>query len=220
MPTSGDWSTDNRRTSPYVGLRIPLWIKIVYAAFLAVLAPVYWRWYGPSNFLWFSDVALFATFAALLLESPFLASMQAVSVLVLETIWTVDFLVYLTTGVRVVGLSTYMFDSERPLYLRGLSLFHLVLPVLLLWLVARLGYAPRAWLAQTALAWIVLPICYFFTDPSANINWVYGLGDKPQTSLPSGVHLTLQMILFPLVLYFPTHLVLQRVFSSATNKAR
>ena len=48
-----------------------------------------------------------------------------------------------------------MFDPDKPRYLRALSLFHIVLPLTLLWLVARLGYDARALVAQTMLAWIV-----------------------------------------------------------------
>jgi len=128
----------------------------LYTAFVGVLGPSYWASYGPANFLWFSDVALFVTLAALWLESPFLASMQAVSVVFLELVWVADFLVRLLSGVQVVGLSSYMFDPGLPAYLRGLSLFHLVLPFLLLWLVWRLGYDRRAWLAQAAAALVVL----------------------------------------------------------------
>lgn len=35
--------------------RIPLWLKIAYTAFMAVLIPVYWAHYGPTNFLYFCD---------------------------------------------------------------------------------------------------------------------------------------------------------------------
>src|SRR5260370_33967266 len=59
---------------------IPLLLKLVVTMFVAVLVPIYWRYYGPGNFLWFSDLALFLTLAALWLESPLLASTQAVSV--------------------------------------------------------------------------------------------------------------------------------------------
>jgi hypothetical protein len=31
--------------------RIPLWLKLAYTAFMAVLVPVYWWNYGPTNFL-------------------------------------------------------------------------------------------------------------------------------------------------------------------------
>jgi hypothetical protein len=41
------------------------------------VVPVHWHDYGPSNALWFSALALLTTVAVLWLESPFLASMQA-----------------------------------------------------------------------------------------------------------------------------------------------
>jgi hypothetical protein len=56
--------------------------------------------------------------------------------------------------------------------LRGLSLFHAVIPFLLLWLVYRLGYDRRGWIVQTLFAWLLLPVCFFLTDPAKNINWV------------------------------------------------
>ena len=193
--------------------KIPIWLKVLHTAFLCVLVPIYWRYYGPSNFLWFSDIALLVTVATLWLESPFLASMQAVSVVALELAWLVDFLIRAVTGVHVVGISRYMFNPDIPLWLRGLSLFHVWLPFLLVWLVWRLGYDRRAWLAQSALALAVLPVCYFFTAPSSNINWVFGPGDKPQGRIYSGLYLVLLMVFFPICVYLPTHLVLQRLFA-------
>jgi hypothetical protein len=59
---------------------IPLWLKLLDTAYVAILVPVYWRFYGPANFLWFSDLALLISLAALWLENPLLASMQALSV--------------------------------------------------------------------------------------------------------------------------------------------
>src|SRR5690606_25677673 len=38
----------------------PLWATLPVTAYVAVLIPVYWNEYGPGNFLWFSDIALFA----------------------------------------------------------------------------------------------------------------------------------------------------------------
>ncbi|TIQ61536.1 MAG: hypothetical protein E5X64_42290, partial [Mesorhizobium sp.] len=45
--------------------KYPLWITLPYTLFVAVLTPVYWLRYGPGNFLWFSDIALFAVLIAL-----------------------------------------------------------------------------------------------------------------------------------------------------------
>ncbi len=42
---------------------IPLFAKLAYTAFMLVLVPVYLRYYGPSNFLYFCDVALLLTWA-------------------------------------------------------------------------------------------------------------------------------------------------------------
>jgi len=61
--------------------QIPLWLKLAYTLFICVVVPVYWLQYGPGNFLWFSDLALLATTAALWLENSLLVSMMAVSVL-------------------------------------------------------------------------------------------------------------------------------------------
>ena len=130
---------------------IPLPVCVPYTLFVCILVPVYWRYYGPANFLWFSDLALLITLAALWLESPLLTSMQAVSVGLLELVWIADFVTRLVFGVRLVGMTDYMFKAEIPLLVRGLSLFHVVLPFLLFWLVYRLGYDKRAWMAQTLL---------------------------------------------------------------------
>ena len=191
---------------------IPLWIKIFYTLYLCVLVPVYWAKYGPSNFLWFSDIALLATAVALWLESPLLASMMALAVALPELAWNVGFFARLIFGVNISGLSGYMFDARIPLYLRALSLFHVVLPVLLLWMLHRLGYDRRAWPAQTLLCLVVLPVTYLLTAPADNINWVFGPGTKPQDRLPPLVYLGLLMIFFPLAIYLPTHWILQRCF--------
>jgi hypothetical protein len=190
-----------------------LWLKIVYTLFICVLVPVYWVRYGPGNFLWFSDIALFTTAAALWFESSLLASMMAVSVLVLESVWIIDFLIGLIAGSSVIGLSAYMFDSKISLPIRALSLFHIAMPVILVWLLHRFGYDRRALIAQTVLAWIVLPASYFLTSPSQNINWVYGPGNGPQKWMPAPLYLILLMLAFPLVLYLPTHFLLKKLFN-------
>jgi hypothetical protein len=201
----------NTERTPAVPSRgaVPLWITTPYALFLSVLVPVYLVHYGPSNFLWFSDIALLVTLAALWWESPLLASTQAVSVTLLESVWTLDFLLGLTTGASPFGLAAYMFDPALSLFLRALSLFHLVLPVLLLWLVFRLGYDRRAWTVQTLVAWLVLPLCYCCTAPAANINWVFGPGAQPQTWLAPFHYFLLVMAVFPFGVYLPTHLLFQ-----------
>jgi hypothetical protein len=192
---------------------LPLWIKLVATAFAAVLAPVYARHYGWANFLWFSDIALFSSVLALWLESSLLASMMAVGVLLLETVWIVDFAWRILIGRELLGLTNYMFESKNPRPIRALSLFHVAMPFLLVWMISRLGYDRRAWLAQTLLTWGVLLITYFVTRPDDNINWAFGLGNKPQHRLPAPAYLVFLMLALPSVVFWPTHVVLTRLFS-------
>jgi len=188
------------------GEPIHLGIKIGYTIFLLVLVPVYWVHYGPRNFLWFSDIALLTTGVTLWVESPLLASMMMLAVLLPEIAWNLDFFGRLLTGHTMLGMSAYMFDGRTPGYLRALSLFHVPLPIGLVWLVTQLGYDRRAWLYQSLLALIVLPVSYWLTEPRENVNWVYGLG-RAQTALAPWAYLTLLILAFALVLYLPPHLV-------------
>ena len=185
--------------------RVPLWIKIVYSLFLCVQVPVYWREYGPTVFLWASDIALFVTFAALWLENRLLNSMMLIGVLPFELAWTLDFL----AGSQLLGMASYMFDAGLPLYLRLLSLYHMMLPVVMIFMLCRLGYDRRALIAQILLVWVVLPVTYLVTAPADNINLVFGLGKEPQTSLHPLLYLSLEMIFVPVVVCLPVHLLLQ-----------
>jgi hypothetical protein len=191
---------------------IPISLKIAYTLFVCLLVPIYWRQYGLVNFLWFSDIALLALVPALWLESPLIISMMALAVVLPELAWNVDYFFRLATGVSLIGLTSYMFDATIPPFIRGLSLFHVVLPVLLIWMLSRLGYDGRALLWQTLVAAAVLPLSYFLSNPRENVNWVYGLGEKPQSKVPAPLFVLFLMLLFPVGVYLPTHLLLDRIF--------
>jgi hypothetical protein len=194
---------------------IPLGLKVVYTIFVCALVPIYWREYGPANFLWFSDIALLALVPALWLENALLVSMLAISVVFFEALWNVDFFFRLATRKSLIGLSAYMFDPRIPLFIRGLSCFHIVLPLLLLWMLHRLGYDPRAFLWQSIVALVVLPLSYLVSNAKENVNWVYGLGENPQRILPAPLFVILLMLLFPFAVYLPTHLLFARIFRAA-----
>lgn len=190
---------------------IPLWLKLCYTAFVVVTVAIYAKKYPLWNFLWFSDIALIVTVPALWLENSLLASMMLVGVLLPEVLWNGAFFARLLTGNRLFGLTDYMFDASKPRYLRAISLvFHVLLPPLLLWMAFRLGYDARAVLAQTVLAWIVLPLSYRLGDPKVeNLNWVFGWTAEQQTRIPPLAYLGLMMVAFPLLVFLPTHLLLE-----------
>lgn len=189
--------------------QISLWIKIAYTLFVLVLIPVYWKQWGLANFLWFSDIALFVSVVALWMESKLLASMMAVGVLLPELYWNFEMLVRLLTGAKLAGLTDYMWDKKHPLYLRLLSLFHVVLPVILILMVLRFGYDPSAIYFHTAFAWFILLLSYKFTSLEANINWVFGLGNVPQHKIPARYFLLIIMLAYAVLVFLPTHLLLK-----------
>lgn len=193
---------------------IPLWLKLAYTAVVAVIVPIYWLRHGPKNFLWFSDIALIALVPALWLESALVISMMAVAVLLPEAVWTASYVSGLLFRRPVTGLAGYMFDPALPRWLRGLSLFHLILPPLLVWGVWRLGYDSRALVLQTLTAWMVLPVTRLVTDPEKNVNWVFGPGARPQRRIDGRLYFALVMLFFPLCVYLPTHALLIWLFGT------
>lgn len=207
---------------PLIARRLPLALKIVVTAFLAVMVPVYYRSYGPTNFLYFCDVALLLAAVSLWTERALPASMAAVGILLPQVLWCLDFLGELV-GVHLVGLTAYMFDPGRSLFLRGLSFFHFWLPFLLVFLVRRLGYDRRALLGWTALGWGLCLVAYFFLPPAGtvlanpqipvNINYVGGFNDaKMQTYAPGPAYLAGWLLVLLGVIYVPTHLLLRKLF--------
>jgi hypothetical protein len=204
--------------------KIPLAAKVICTAFLVVLVPVYLHAYGPTNFLWFCDAALIITVAGMWLESSLLVSMCAVGILLPQCLWLVDFGVNLL-GFHFLNLTSYMFDRQLPLFTRGLSLFHGWLPLLLVWLLFRLGYDRRALIAWTVLAAGLVLVCYFFTPPAGahpanpnipiNLNYLYGFNDQqPQTWVNENLYVILWLGALWLVAFFPTHLALRKIFAA------
>lgn len=207
--------------------RLPFVAKVLFTAFLFVLVPKYWLDYGPTNFLYFCDVALFFTLGALWLDSPLLAGAPLVGIFVPQLLWQVDFLAGLG-GWQITGMTAYMFQEQYPFFTRALSLFHFWLPLFLLWLVARLGYDRRAFPLWTATAIVLLFICYFLMpapppppgQPNlpVNINYVYGLSDAaPQQIMPPLAWFTLLVVGLPVVVFLPTHLLLSWWFRTPAS---
>lgn len=196
-------------------------VKLAFTAFMVVLVPFYWKAYGPTNFLYFCDVSLFFTLAAVWTERPIFAGIPAVGIVVPQMLWVCDFVLG-CVGLHPLGMTDYMFRDGIPLFARGLSLFHGWLPFLLVWLVRRLGYDRRSLVAWTALGWSLMLISYFFLPaPPAppenpnlpvNVDYVFGPSDTAvQTWMAPPLYLLLMMGGLYAVMWWPAHLLLQRL---------
>ena len=200
--------------------QVPFNLKIAYSLFMLVLVPFYWITYGPSNFLYFCDIALFITWIGIWKESPTLISVAAVGILLPQLVWVLDFIAT-AAGFPLLGLTEYMFRESISLFARGLSLFHGWLPFLLIFLLGRLGYRKNAILYWTAIAWVAILISYFFmpapgdavesANVPVNINYVYGFSETTKQSWVSDpVYLVGLMLILPLAVYWPTGKLIER----------
>jgi len=187
---------------------------------MALFIPGYWIGYGPLNFLWFSDIILIMTFFATLFESRFLASMAAVGGFISLSLWNVDFFFTLLAplfDIKLAGFTAYIFSSEYPVWLRTLSLFHVALPFFLLWLIYRLGYHKWAWVFQIVFFWIVIPITWFVTDPSKNINWVFSYKIYKWLNIEATFFLIIEFVVVAIVIAV-SHLFFKTLIKKLSNK--
>jgi hypothetical protein len=126
---------------------------------------------------------------ALWLESPLLCSMQAIGVLFWQFLWQIDFCCRPAPASAPSGRPTTCSTGKLPLFVRGLSLSHLFLPYLLLWLSGAWGSDRRAVWAQTLCAWAVLIVSLRpgreHGGAAGNVNKIFGLSDAgPQDFMP------------------------------------
>lgn len=205
--------------------RIPFLVKCLYTAYMAVLIPVYWKTYGPTNFLYFCDIALIMTLFALWLESALLVSAAAVGIVLPQALWAIDFI---ATGIGwpLSGMTGYMYDDALPVHARFLSFFHFWLPFFLLWLLRHTGYDPKGLPLWTVIALVSVYICYFFLPaPPApannpglpvNVNYVFGFSDQAaQTWMPPLVWFFLLQAMLVGLIFLPSHWLLKRLYHHA-----
>ena len=192
----------------------PTWIRWSALAWLLVWIPTYWHTWGVANFLHLCDIAVVLTCLGLWSNSPLLLSSQAVSSLLIDTAWAVDAATRFLTGRHWIGGTEYLFDSSFPLWVRLLSLFHVVMPFLLLWALHRVGYDRRGWFAQSAIAIPVVVFARLAATPVTNINFVYADPFFHRSWGPWPLHLIAVLAFLVFVVYLPTHLLLSRLFPS------
>src|SRR5580698_10285747 len=150
--------------------RLPAALRWGAIVWLAVWIPAYWHYWGAANFLHLSDISVVISCVGVFFESPLLITSQAVASPAVDAVWTLDWLWHLAFHRPLLGGTEYMFDEQYPLWVRSLSLFHIFLPLVLLWAVRRVGYDPRGWILQSVIALPVF-IASRFANPALNMNF-------------------------------------------------
>lgn len=198
-------------TSPAPRQKIPDWFR--WLALLSLIAwfAAYWHAWGPANFLHLCDIAVILTCIGLFTNNALLISSQAVSSVLIDLVWTLDVSARLIFGRHLIGGTEYLFDASTPLWARLLSLFHIILPVILLWSLARLGYDRRGWKLQSAILLPVL-IASRLVTPGENLNFAVRDPFLHRSYGPAPTHLFITFLFLVFVVYFPTHLLFSHLF--------
>jgi hypothetical protein len=191
--------------------KFSIWVRGAAVIWLAIWIPAYWCTWGAANFLHLCDLAVLVTCAGLLTNSALLISSQAVGSLLVDLAWMLDAGWHLARGRGLLGGADYLFDVNYPLWVRLLTLFHVGMPVLLLWALSRTGYSRRGWPLQSAIA-LVAFVAARFTLPAENINYAFTDPFIHRAWGPPPEHVLTSWLFMTLVVYLPTHLALWRIF--------
>ncbi len=191
--------------------KIPDSVRWLALLWLVVWLPVYWHAWGAGNFLHLCDVAVILTCIGLWTGNALLLSSQAISSVVIDALWTLDAATWLLFRRHFSGGTEYLFDGTMPLWIRLLSLFHIVMPFLLIWSVSRLGYDQRGFGLQAAIALPVV-IASRFVTPDKNVNFAQTAPFFHRQLGPVPVHLAVTYLAVVVAVYFPTHLLFVRFY--------
>jgi hypothetical protein len=190
--------------------KFPDWLRWTALAWLVVWSIAYWRTWGVANFAHLCDVAVILTCVGFWTNSSLLLSSQAVSSLLIDVAWSLDAACKYFFGCHIFGGTDYLFDPRYPLWVRLLSLFHVILPMLLLWALHRGGYDRRAWALQSIIALFAFAAARL-APPNTNINFVFSDPFFHHTWI-APVQIVLSTLFLGIVVYLPTHLILRRIF--------
>jgi hypothetical protein len=184
---------------------------------LLVWLPVNLKTWGWQNMMHLCDVGAIIACLGIFFQISILVSSQAIGSVFVGVLWGLDAGWCLLTGHHVFGGTEYMWDTNYPLWNRLLSTFHLGLPVALLWAMRKLRYEARGFGLQCA---IVAPLFVFsrFLSPALNMNYAFRDPLFHRSWGPAPLHLAIIFAGTVLILYWPTHLLLTRIFP-ATEKA-
>jgi hypothetical protein len=180
-------------------------------AFVLVLVPAYAAAYGPANFAFLCNLSLFLTTIGLFTGSRLLLSSQAVGLLAIAAVWTLDLALRVLLGRHLIGGTEYMWDTRFPLGTRLLSFYHVAFAAVLLYALRRLGYDRRGYLLQCAIA-VVAVVAGRLLGPAANVNhaFVDPVFRRAWGGAASNVAVIAGVLV--LVVYPITHLALARAF--------
>ena len=198
---------------------MPLALKWVFWIFVLAWAIVYASYYPVANFLWTCNAGLIlAAFGVAFNNNRFILSVCLILVALPDLVWTIDVTVALLTGEHLLGGTAYMFDFKIPKLVRLFSLELLLLTPILVALLWRQGYDYRALPVAVGLVLVLYYLTYLFADPATQVNWVWGLFGRQQSTIPQAVYPLVAALGLSTIFLVPSHWLAQWFFESGDGR--
>jgi hypothetical protein len=188
------------------------WFTLVW---VAAWFPIYWHFWGWSNFLHFSDAAILLTCLGLWTHSALLLSSQATGMLVASAEWCLEVCFRAVAGHGLFGGTEYLWNSSVPLWVRLLTFYHLLLEVVLIYAISKTGYDRRGLALQAGITAMLMVLSRWLA-PGQNINFSERDPILHRAWGPAPLHLALVLAGLVLVAFLPAHLLLARLFPRPT----
>jgi hypothetical protein len=142
---------------------VPFGVKLSYYAFIASIVPLYIKQYPLINFVNIGQLHILLALTSFLLDTRLFKYMSEFGIFIIQLFWCIDFICE-TLGIKFLGATTYMYNSEMPLYVRFLSIFHGWFMFFLLYLVKKADYEKRYLYSQLVLSNSIGLLSYYHID--------------------------------------------------------
>ncbi len=200
------------------GWSITFAVRSLLVVWLVFYLPVYASAYGYWHFLQLCNLSVLISCLGFLTSNRLLLSMQSLAAPLIGVLWVTDIATYVSTGHFLHGGTAYLWDVEIPWPARLLSVYHLILPLILIAAIRRSGYDKRALACQVALAGFVYFASIQLYQDCKNLNY--------SQSWPNGCvlfedvwkHAVATWALLCLLVYLPTHLLWNWLFTKGSSQ--
>jgi hypothetical protein len=191
--------------------KFPDWVRWTALVFLIVWSVIYWLYWGAANFLHLCDLAFIFTCIGFWTGSVLLLSSQAVASLLIDCAWLVSAVWQYFTHRALISGTEYLFDVRYPLWVRLVSSFHVILPIVLLCALHWTGYDRRGWVLESLIASMSF-IAVRFTSSALNINFAFRDPFFHRAWGPAPLHIAISLIFLNVAAFLPAHLILRSLF--------
>jgi hypothetical protein len=215
-PNSGSMAARKRPRMAIPEAKFPEWARWASLAWLVAWFSIYWHAWGLENFLHVCNLAVILTCMAIWGNNRLLVASQAVSSILSDLMWDLDVSWNFFRGHHLFGGTEYLWDAHYALWIRSISLYHFVWPVVAVLAVKQIGYDRKGLALQAGIAAVAV-IAGRLANPALNLNFAFTDPIFHRQIGPVWLHLTLVWLVMVVVLYVPAHLILKKLFVRTQN---